>query len=74
MIVCTVRPSWSTTRSVRRGTISLPPLATAAATIAICSGVTWSPPWPIAIRPMSSSGLPGGQRDGRAAELTAGWR
>ena len=38
--VLTVRPSGSTILSPRRGSISTPPLATAAATIAICSGVT----------------------------------
>ena len=51
------RPSLATTRSVRRGRISSPPLPTAAATSAICSGLTRiepsSPPCPIATRPMS---------------------
>jgi hypothetical protein len=59
VIVFTVTPSLLTTRLVKWGTISLPPLATAAATIAICSGVVLTPPSPIPIRPMSSSGLPG---------------
>src|ERR1700760_4153521 len=36
---CTVRPSGPTIRAVMCGTISLPGLATAAATSAICSGV-----------------------------------
>ena len=49
-----------TTRAARCGVISFPPLATAAATIAICSGVTSIPPWPMPIRPMSSAGLAGG--------------
>src|SRR5207248_2071542 len=66
LYVCTVRPSWSTALVARRGVISLPPLATAAATIAICSGVTARPPVPMPIRPMSCRGLAGGygRRDG----------
>ncbi len=51
------RPSLSTTFSTSRGRINEPLLPTAAATIAIWSGVTWiwpsSPPWPMATRPMS---------------------
>ena len=38
------RPSLATIRSVRRGFISRPLLAIAAATSAICSGVTWISP------------------------------
>ena len=47
-------PSGATTRSTSRGCISFPRFATAAATIAIWSGVTWSRSWPIATRPMST--------------------
>ena len=60
--VCTVRPSGLTTRSVRWGTISVPWFATAAATSAICSGVTSSLSWPIPMRPTSTSGLVGASR------------
>src|SRR5579884_2254891 len=59
--VLTVTPSELTTREVRCGTIRRPPLATALATMAICSGVTDTPPSPIPIRPMSSCELPGGR-------------
>src|SRR6185295_12572976 len=51
----TVRPSRSTTRSAMCGFMSLPPLATAEATIAICSGVTVSLSWPMAMRPTSTA-------------------
>ena len=55
------RPSLATIFSVSRGCISTPPLPTAPATIAICSGVTWiwpsSPPWPMATRPTSKPSL-----------------
>ena len=51
------RPSLCTIRSVRRGFISRPPFATAAATSAICIGAARTspsrPPWPIATRPTS---------------------
>ena len=50
----TTRPSGSTTRFQICGFISLPPLATAAATIAICSGVASSRSWPIATRARST--------------------
>ena len=57
------RPSLATTRSTRVGRISLPPLPTAEATIAICSGVAriWPsrPPWPMATRPTSKAWLAG---------------
>ena len=56
-IVRTVRPSASTTRSPRCGFMSLPPLATAAATIAICSGVTRSRSCPMPTRPRSTAPL-----------------
>ena len=46
-------------RLVRCGTISRPPLATAAATSAICSGTTASLSWPIPMRPTSTFGLGG---------------
>ena len=32
----------------------MPPLATVAATVAICSGVTFSRSWPMPTRPMST--------------------
>jgi len=47
------RPSGSTTRLQICGFISLPPLAIAAVTIAICSGVTASRSWPKASRATS---------------------
>ena len=50
---CTVRPSGSTILLVNRGLTRTPPLATVAATEAICSGVTASLSWPIAMRPTS---------------------
>ena len=50
----TSRPSRSTTRSVRCGSIRTPPLATVAATVAICSGVTRRRSWPMPTRPMST--------------------
>ena len=40
--------------------MSLPPLATAEATIAICSGVTVSLSWPMAMRPTSTAPLVAG--------------
>ena len=40
--------------------MSSPPLATAAATIAICSGVTVSLSWPMAMRPTSTAAMVGG--------------
>ena len=58
-IRCTVRPSGSTTRSVRCGAISRPRLATAAATSAICSDVTSSLSCPIPSRPTSTLRLAG---------------
>ena len=58
----TTRPSRSTTRSARRGRMSRPSLATAAATIAICSGVTLSLSWPMAMRPTSTAPLVGGMQ------------
>jgi hypothetical protein len=50
----TSRPSGSITRFHSCGFISLPPLATALATIAICSGVASSRSCPIASRPRST--------------------
>ena len=50
----TTRPSGSTTRLQICGFISVPPLAIAAATSAICSGVTASRSWPIATRARST--------------------
>ena len=50
----TVRPSASTIRPVRCGSIRIPPFATVATTVAICSGVTRRRSWPIATRPMST--------------------
>ncbi len=41
-------------RSIRRGAISTPRLATAPATIIIWSGVTVSRSWPMAMRAVSS--------------------
>ena len=60
-------------RRGRRGAarISSPPLATAAATIAICSGVTCSLSWPIAMRPTSTRALVGGS-SAAVAVLAAG--
>ena len=49
-------------RSVRWGLTSVPPLATAAATMAIWRGVASRPPWPIATRPMSTWLLDAGVR------------
>ena len=57
--VCTTWPSALTISLVRCGAIRRPPLATAAATIAICSGVTSSPPSPMPTRPTSA---PAGER------------
>ena len=48
-----VRPSGSTIFSTSRGSIRMPPLAIVCATVAICSGVTSSLSWPIAMRPTS---------------------
>ena len=47
-------PSGLVTESTSRGCISLPPLPRAAATIAICKGVTWRRSWPMATRPTST--------------------
>ncbi len=46
-----VRPSGSTTFETSRGSIRNPPLPIVCATVAICSGVTSSFAWPIAVRP-----------------------
>src|SRR5262249_44883482 len=54
LIRVTVRPSGSTVLLVRRGLTRTPPLAMVAATDAICSGVTASLSWPMAIRPTST--------------------
>ena len=51
----TVRPSGSITFSTSRGSIRTPPLPIVCATVAICSGVTSSSAWPIAVRPTSTS-------------------
>ena len=51
--VCVTRPSGSVTDWTKVGRISVPPLATVAATSAICSGVTSRLAWPMATRPMS---------------------
>jgi hypothetical protein len=56
------RPSFATDRSTSRGRISAPSLPTAAATSAICSGVTCSRSWPIATRPMSTGSLSSSSR------------
>ena len=48
-----VRPSGSTIFSTSRGSIRTPPLAIVCATVAICSGVTSSLSWPMAMRPTS---------------------
>ena len=50
----TVRPSGSITFSTIRGSIRTPPLPIVCATVAICSGVTSSSAWPIAVRPTST--------------------
>ena len=54
-----MRPSGSVAFWRKVGFISVPSLATVAATSAICIGVTSSRSWPIATRPMSiaSSGV-----------------
>ncbi len=51
-----VRPSGSTIFCVMCGFMRTPPLAIVAATVAICSGVTSSLSWPIAMRPTSIRG------------------
>ena len=55
------RPSGSTIDPVRVGFMSSPPLATADATIAICSGVTRSLSWPMPMRPTSTNRDVGGR-------------
>ena len=50
----TVRPSGSITFSTSRGFMRIPPLPIVCATVAICSGVTSSRAWPIAVRPTST--------------------
>ena len=49
-----MRPSGSITFSTSRGFIRTPPLPIVCATVAICSGVTSSSAWPIAVRPTST--------------------
>ena len=52
--VSTVRPSGSITLATSRGFMRMPPLPIVCATVAICSGVASSRPWPIAVRPTST--------------------
>ena len=49
-----VRPSGSVIRCTSRGSMRIPPLPIVCATVAICSGVTSSSAWPIAVRPTST--------------------
>ena len=51
---CTVLRSLAVTCCTRSGFISVPPLATAAANMASCSGVTVSLNWPIAEKAVSA--------------------
>ena len=55
LVRTTTEPSGATIRSTTYGSITTPSLAIAAATIAICSGVTSSRSWPKANRPGSTS-------------------
>jgi len=61
-IFSVVRPSRSRMRSVKCGFISVPSLATVAATCAICIVVTLSLSWPIPMRPTSTKRLVAGSR------------
>ena len=67
-----VRPSGSTIFCVMCGFIRTPPLAIVAATVAICSGVTSSLSWPIAMRPTSIRGERGAQQLAVRAALARG--
>ena len=72
-----VRPSGSLASWRKVGFISVPSLATAAATSAICIGVVSSRSWPIATRPMSiaspaSSSLPSRIVDAARRHLVVG--
>ncbi len=55
------------------GFISTPPLATVAATSAICSGVASSRSWPIATRPMSTGSFELNSLPPSKMPLTESW-